>query len=37
LLTDPHDPLTYPNVERADLLLRSLAEHSRLLAWIESL
>jgi len=37
LLTDPHDPLTYPNVERADLLLRSLAEHPRLLAWLESL
>jgi HAD superfamily hydrolase (TIGR01549 family) len=37
LLTDPHDPLTYPNVERADLVVRSLAEHTRLLAWLESL
>src|SRR5262245_41430666 len=37
LLTHPHDPQTYPNGERADLVLRSLTEHARLLTWIESL
>jgi HAD superfamily hydrolase (TIGR01509 family) len=37
LLTHPHDPGSYPNVEKADLLLSSLAHHSRLLAWLESL
>jgi HAD superfamily hydrolase (TIGR01509 family) len=37
LLTHPHPPHVYPNVERADLLLGSLAEYSRLLAWLETL
>ena len=37
LLTHPHDPQEYPNTEQADLVLGSLADHSRLLAWIESL
>jgi HAD superfamily hydrolase (TIGR01549 family) len=37
LLTHPHDPRQYPNDERADLLLASLAEYPRLLAWLDSL
>jgi len=37
LLTHPHDPQSYANAERADLLLVSLADHCRLLAWLESL
>lgn len=37
LLTHPHDPRQYANVEQADLLLMSLAEYPRLLAWLESL
>jgi HAD superfamily hydrolase (TIGR01549 family) len=37
LLTHPHDPETYPNVEQADLLLASLAEYFKLLAWLDSL
>jgi len=37
LLTHPHDPLAYANAEQANLLVRSLADHSRLLAWLESL
>ena len=34
LLTHPHDPATYANSERADLVLCSLADHERLLAWL---
>jgi len=34
LLTHPHDPAVYPNDERADLLLLSLAEYQRLLVWL---
>jgi HAD superfamily hydrolase (TIGR01509 family) len=34
LLTHPEDPATYPNAERADLVLGSLAEYQRLLAWL---
>jgi HAD superfamily hydrolase (TIGR01549 family) len=37
LLTHPHDPRTYPNVEAADLLLASLADYPLLLAWLDSL
>jgi HAD superfamily hydrolase (TIGR01509 family) len=37
LLTHPHDPRSYPNTERADLVLNSLADYPRLLAWLESL
>ena len=37
LLTHNSDPETYPNEERADLVLRSLAEAGKLLAWLESL
>ena len=37
LLTHPADPETYPNAEQADLLLASLAEYPRLLAWLETL
>jgi phosphoglycolate phosphatase-like HAD superfamily hydrolase len=37
LLTHPADPASYPNVERADLLLYSLAEYSTMLAWLETL
>jgi HAD superfamily hydrolase (TIGR01509 family) len=37
LLTDPADPATYANTERADLLLRSLADYERLLAWLKTL
>lgn len=36
LLTHPHDPAAYPNEEQADLLLTSLAEYSRLLAWLRA-
>ena len=35
LLTHPEDPASYPNDERADLLLASLAEFPRLLAWLD--
>ena len=37
LLTHPHDPRRYPNHEQADLLLQSLEEYPRLLAWLDSL
>jgi HAD superfamily hydrolase (TIGR01509 family) len=37
LVTHPHDPRQYPNDERADLLLGSLAEYPQLLAWLETL
>ena len=37
LLTHPHDPRHYSNHEQADLLLLSLEEYPRLLAWLESL
>ena len=37
LLTKSVPPHEYPNHERADLLLSSLAEHDRLLAWLESI
>jgi HAD superfamily hydrolase (TIGR01509 family) len=37
LLTHPADPRQHPNTERADLLLASLAEYQRLLAWLETL
>jgi HAD superfamily hydrolase (TIGR01549 family) len=37
LLTHPQDPATYPNAEQADLLLASLADYERLLAWLETL
>lgn len=37
LLTHPEAAETYPNHERADLVLTSLAEYPRLLAWLESL
>jgi HAD superfamily hydrolase (TIGR01509 family) len=37
LLTHPNEPASYANLEGADLLLRSLADHPRLLAWMESL
>lgn len=37
LLTHPHDPRGYPNLERADLLLGSLVDYRRLLAWMDSL
>jgi phosphoglycolate phosphatase len=37
LLTHPHDPASHPNTENADLLLGSLADHAKLLAWLESL
>jgi HAD superfamily hydrolase (TIGR01509 family) len=37
LLTHPVDPRLYPNEERADLLLASLEEYPRLLAWLETL
>lgn len=35
LLTHPHDAATYTNDEQADLLLTSLAEYERLLAWLD--
>ncbi len=35
LLTHPLDPATYPNEERAELVLLSLADHPRLLAWFD--
>ncbi len=37
LLTSPIPPHEYPNHEQADLLLSSLAEHNRLMAWMESI
>jgi HAD superfamily hydrolase (TIGR01509 family) len=37
LLTHPNDPQTYPNVEQADMLLASLADYTRLLAWLDTL
>jgi len=37
LLTHEVDPATYPNEERADLVIRSLAEREVLLAWLESI
>jgi hypothetical protein len=36
LLTHDADPAAYPNHERADLVLSSLADYPRLLAWLES-
>jgi len=36
LLTHPHNPHVYPNLERADLVLGSLADYRRLLAWMDS-
>ena len=36
LLTQPRDPATYPNEERADVLLSSLAEYPLLLEWLRS-
>jgi HAD superfamily hydrolase (TIGR01509 family) len=36
LLTHPVHPREYPNEERADLLLSSLAEHERLMEWLET-
>jgi len=35
LLTHPQDAATYANDEQADLLLTSLAEYERLLAWLD--
>ena len=37
LLTHPDDPRTYPNTEQADLLLASLGEYPRFLAWLDTL
>ena len=37
LLTNPIAPHEYPNYEQADLLLSSLAEHDRLMKWMESI
>ena len=37
LLTHPHEAATYANAEQADLLLTSLADYERLLAWLDSL
>jgi len=37
ILTHLHDPATYPNTEQADLLVGSLEEFPRLLAWLDSL
>jgi HAD superfamily hydrolase (TIGR01549 family) len=37
LLTHPADPYTYTNTERADLVIASLAEYPRLLAWLDTL
>lgn len=37
LLTHPLDPGSYPNSERAELVLGSLVEYKRLLAWLETL
>jgi HAD superfamily hydrolase (TIGR01509 family) len=37
LLVHPHSPHTYPNHERADLVLSSLADHQRLLTWLDTL
>ena len=37
LLTHPVPPHEYPNEEQADLLLSSLAEHERLMEWMEGI
>src|SRR2546423_770405 len=37
LLTHPLDPRTYPNDERADLVIGSLVAHPRLLAFLDAL
>lgn len=37
LLSHPHEARTYPNPEKADLVVTSLAEYSRLLAWMDAL
>ena len=37
LLTHPLEAGSYPNAERAELVLGSLAEYERLLAWLETL
>jgi HAD superfamily hydrolase (TIGR01549 family) len=37
LLTRDHDPATYPNLEKADLVLRSLADYPRLIEWLQSI
>ena len=37
LLTHPVPPQEYPNHEQADLLLSSLAEHHRLMEWLDQL
>jgi HAD superfamily hydrolase (TIGR01509 family) len=37
LLTHPQDAKGYPNEERADLVLGSLADYRKLLAWMDSL
>jgi phosphoglycolate phosphatase len=37
LLTHPEDPGTWPNHEKAHLLLSSLADYRRLLAWMDGL
>lgn len=37
LLVHPHDPRNYPNTERADLVLSSLADYPTLLAWLDAL
>lgn len=37
LLTHEVDPATYPNEEQADMVIRSLAETDRLLAWLETI
>jgi HAD superfamily hydrolase (TIGR01549 family) len=37
LLTHPQEPHGYPNLERADLVIGSLVDYWRLLAWMDSL
>jgi len=37
LLTHPAESQDYPNTEQADLVLASLADYPRLLAWLETL
>ena len=37
LLTHPQEAKGYPNEERADLVLGSLADYRKLLAWMDSL
>jgi phosphoglycolate phosphatase len=37
LLTHPHQAATYANREEADLVLKSLADYPKLLAWLETL